>query len=97
MTYDDFISKVSEASGATESTVRKVLSAMPEVLMAFPDGDKTRTPLGVFTLTERKEKAVRTPDGKWSSAPAKVIAKLKSGKKLQREVRDVLQDSPDDD
>jgi hypothetical protein len=54
--------------------------------LADPEGEQTRTPLGVFTIVRRKQKAVRTPDGKWSSAPERIQAKLKPGKKLQREV-----------
>lgn len=84
MVYSKLTSRISELSGVPEDAVREVLQALPRVLMEDPEGEKTRTPLGVFTISLRKEKRVRTPDGKWSSAPAMIVARLKPGKRLQR-------------
>jgi len=86
MVYSKLIERVAELSGVPEEQVRAVLQEVPKALMEGARGEKTRTPLGVFTIVERKEKAVRTPDGKWSSAPALVLARLKPGKKLQRKI-----------
>lgn len=86
MVYSKLIERVAELSGVPEEQVRAVLQEVPKALMEGTQGEKTRTPLGVFTIVERKEKAVRTPDGKWSSAPALVLARLKPGKKLQRKI-----------
>ena len=86
MTYNDLTARISKLSGVSEESVREVLQAFPKALMEDAEGEKTRTPLGVFTIVERKEKAVRTPDGKWSSAPAMIMARLKPGKKLQRKI-----------
>lgn len=88
MVYSKLTSRISELSGVPEDAVREVLQALPRVLMEGEEGDKTRTPLGVFTIAFRKEKRVRTPDGKWSSAPAMIVARLKPGKRLQRKTRD---------
>jgi len=86
MVYEKLTSRISEITGVPEKSVREVLQELPRVLMEDGKGEKTRTPLGVFSIVERKEKAVRTPDGKWSSAPAMIVARLKPGKKLQRKL-----------
>ena len=86
MVYKALVSRISEVTGIDEEDVRKVLGILPDIIMEGEEGEQTRTPLGVFTIIRRKEKAVRTPDGVWGSAPERIHAKLKPGKKLQRDV-----------
>jgi nucleoid DNA-binding protein len=93
MVYSTLVSRLAEATGISEDNVRKILTTLPEVLMQDPEGEQTRTPLGVFTIIRRKQKAVRTPDGKWSSAPERIQAKLKSGKKMQKEIDQINESS----
>jgi len=77
---------IAERTGADEETVRNVLSALPDVVMEGEIGEKTRTPLGVFTIAERQtSKPVKTPTGHWGSAQPMVLARLKPGKKLRRD------------
>lgn len=86
MEYQRLIWLIAEQTGTDEETVREVLSALPDVIMDGEIGEKTRTPLGVFTITERQtSKPVKTPTGHWGSAQPMVLARLKPGKKLRRE------------
>ena len=86
MEYQALIARLAEITGSNEDTVRSVLGAFPGVIMEGDIGERTRTPLGVFTLTERKQsKPVMTPTGHWGSAKPMVLARLKPGKRLQRE------------
>jgi len=86
MEYQRLIWLIAEQTGTDEEVVREVLSALPDVIMGGEIGEKTRTPLGVFTLTERQtSKPVKTPTGHWGSAQPMVLARLKPGKKLRRE------------
>lgn len=86
MEYQRLIQLISARTGLPEDYVRDVIGALPEVLMEGEIGEKTRTPLGVFTIVERKtSKPVKTPTGHWGSAQPMVLARLKPGKRLQRE------------
>ena len=86
MVYLDLVARIADETGVEEEDIRKVLKAFPEILMECEEGEKTRTPLGVFSIVRRKQKAVRTPDNVWSTAPERIQAKLKPGKRLQRDV-----------
>ena len=86
MEYQQLIWRIAELTDTDEDIVRDVLAVFPDVIMQGEIGEKTRTPLGVFTLTERKtSKPVKTPTGHWGSAQPMVLARLKPGKKLRRE------------
>lgn len=86
MEYQALIARLAEITGSDVDTVRSVLGAFPVALMEGAVGEKTRTPLGVFTLTQRKEsKPVMTPTGQWGSAKQMVLARLKPGTKLRRD------------
>lgn len=84
MSYDELVTRIAVLSGVSEELVRNVLLAFPKALMEAGEGSKIRTPLGVFSVILRKEKKVRTPDGIWSAAPNMLMARLKPGKKLQK-------------
>jgi nucleoid DNA-binding protein len=88
MVYSALVSRIAQETGIDEEDVRKVLGIFPEIVMEGDEGEQTRTPLGVFTIVRRRQKAVRTPDGVWSSAPERIHAKLKPGKKLQRDLNE---------
>lgn len=86
MEYRRLIKLISERTGLDEDRVRDVMNALPDVLMEDEVGEKTRTPLGVFSIVNRNtSKPVKTPTGQWGSAQAMVLARLKPGKRLQRE------------
>jgi hypothetical protein len=86
MEYQALIARLAEITGSNEDTVRSVLGAFPGVIMEGDIGERTRTPLGVFTLTERKQsKPVMTPTGHWGSAKPMVLARLKPGTRLRRD------------
>jgi nucleoid DNA-binding protein len=88
MVYSALVSRIAQETGIDEEDIRKVLGVFPEIVMEGEEGEQTRTPLGVFTVVRRKQKAVRTPDGVWSSAPERIQAKLKPGKKLQLDLNE---------
>jgi nucleoid DNA-binding protein len=84
--YSKLISMIAERTGISEEIIRNVLSAFPEIIMEGSIGEKTRTPLGVFTLVERKvSKPVKTPTGHSGIPKPMTVARLKPGKKLQQE------------
>jgi len=86
MDYQTLIARIADIAGSDVETVRAVLGAFPVVLMEGEAGEKTRTPLGVFTLTPRKQsKPVKTPTGHWGTAQPMLLARLKPGTKLRRE------------
>ena len=68
------VARIAEETGVAEEDVRRVLAIFPDVLMEAEEGEQTRTPLGVFSIIRRKQKAVRTPDGIWSAAPERIQA-----------------------
>ena len=86
MTYQDLLIRVAETSELPIELVRHVLSALPEGLNALAPGEKVRTPLGVFRLTERKARQVRAPGatGPKLKIPAEMVVKLRAGRKLRR-------------
>jgi hypothetical protein len=86
MKYSDLIQGLSERTGLTESQVRIVLEEMPTVLVQCPEGDQTRTPLGVFKAVIRQEKRVRLPDGTWVIAKPQKQIKLKPGLRLREDL-----------
>jgi len=86
MDYQALVERIAETTGSDADTVRAILGAFPGVVMEGDVGEKTRTPLGVFTLTQRKQsKPVKTPTGHWGSAQPMVLARLKPGTKLRRD------------
>lgn len=95
MEYQRLIQLISARTGVDEDRVREVISALPEILMEGEIGEKTRTPLGVFTIAERKQSKIKqTPTGHWGSAQSMIMARLKPGKKLRREPSNGASSSP---
>jgi len=87
MEYQALLDRIAVITGSDTETVRSILGAFPVAIMEGDVGEKTRTPLGVFTLTRRKQsKPVKTPTGHWGSAQKMVLARLKPGTKLRREL-----------
>lgn len=72
--------------GVSEEDVRRVLTAFPDVIMECKEGDYVRTTLGMFRLTRRKRKRVKDPQGKWTFSEEKIVARIRPGKRLQREI-----------
>lgn len=89
MTYDDLIKHIARSSGIDNTTIRAVLDALPIALMLDEVDGKTITPLGTFTLKEKKSRPHKMPDGTPVQIKGKIFSKLKPGKRLQ-----VLDDDP---
>lgn len=87
MQYDAMVKKAALVANLDPKTVRTVLLALPEVLVTLEEGEKVRTPLGVFRMMKRKGREVTIPtsDERVEIDPEYVI-KLKPGSKLRREV-----------
>lgn len=73
-------------AGVSEEDVREVLSAFPDVIMECEEGEQVRTYLGTFRLTRRKRKRVKDPQGRWTFSEEKIVARIRPGKRLQREI-----------
>ena len=92
---DDFTDHESELSwviyepGVSSKDVRKVLRMFPEVIMECEEGEQVRTYLGTFRLTRRKHKRVKDPQGRWTHSEERIEARIRPGKRLQRDVDDV--------
>jgi len=72
--------------GVSEEDVRKVLLAFPDVIMECEEGEQVRTYLGTFRMTRRKRKRVKDPKGNWTYSEEKLVARVRPGKRLQREI-----------
>lgn len=89
MEYQRLIQAIARKTGIDELAVREVLNTFPDVLLECQVDEKTRTPLGVFTLVERKSsKPVVTPSGHQGSAKPQLIVRLKPGKRLRFELNE---------
>jgi nucleoid DNA-binding protein len=86
MRYGTLVAKIASLTAVSDADVRRVLSALPTVVMECNEGECLRTPMGVFKVTRRPRKRVRSPFGDWMYVPERVQAKLRSGKTLQREL-----------
>jgi len=75
--------------GVPEKDVRKVLRMFPEVIMECEEGEQLRTYLGTFRVTRRKRKRVRDPQGRWTYSEERIFARIRPGKRLQRDVENV--------
>jgi hypothetical protein len=80
--------------GVSDATVRRVLNVLPDAVMECKENDQVRTPLGVFKIVRRRRKRVRCPSGSWSHAPERIQARIRPGKRLQRQVEDSASDLP---
>jgi hypothetical protein len=74
------------APGVSEEDVRRVLFAFPDVIMECEEGEQVRTYLGTFRITRRKRKRVKDPLGNWTFSEEKIVARIRPGKRLQREI-----------
>jgi len=72
--------------GVSDKDVRKVLRMFPEVLMECEEGEQIRTYLGTFRMTRRQRKRVKDPQGRWTYSEERIFARIRPGKRLQREV-----------
>lgn len=72
--------------GVSDEDVRKVLFKFPDVIMECEEGEQVRTYLGVFRIVRRKEKRVKDPQGRWTVSKERLHARIRPGKRLQREL-----------
>ena len=84
MTYDAMVAKVAKKLGTNSYTVKAVLAAVPEILVALRHREQIRTPLGVFRMTRRIPRSVIMPNGREVKIPAEMVVKLKPGGRLRR-------------
>lgn len=74
--------------GVPEKDIRRVLLAFPQVIMECKEGEQVRTDLGTFRMTRRKRRRVKI-QGRWGISEERLIARIRPGKRLQREVEEV--------
>ena len=86
MLYAKLVARIAEITGVSEEDVRKVLQAFPDVIMECEEGEQVKTYLGVFRIVRRKKKRVKDPQGRWTFSPERLHARIRPGKRLQREV-----------
>ena len=84
MLYGTLVTQISALTEVSEEDVRRVLSSLPEVVMACAEGEQVQTPFGAFRIIRRKLKRVRAPSGQWAHAPERLQARLRPGKRLQK-------------
>lgn len=72
--------------GVSEEDVRRVLLAFPDVIMECDEGEQVKTYLGTFRMTRRKRKRVKDPQGRWTYSEERLVARIRPGKRLQKDV-----------
>jgi nucleoid DNA-binding protein len=97
MLYGILVSRLAAITGLSEEDVRKVLSSLPDVVMECAEGEQVKTPLGAFKIIRRRRKRVRAPSGDWVFAPERLQARVRPGKKLQRDVEPSANGHPNRD
>jgi nucleoid DNA-binding protein len=93
MLYGTLVARLSALTGLSEEDIRKVLSSLPNVVMECGEGEQVQTPLGAFKIVRRRRKRIRGLNGDWVFAPERLQARIRPGKKLQRDVD--ASESPD--
>ncbi len=86
MRYKELVASIAKTTNVEEDEVRRVLDALPEILMESSTGEQTRTPLGVFSAKERPEKDVQLPNGSWTKATRQLQIRLKPGSRLRKDL-----------
>jgi len=67
--------------------VREVLQAIPSAFQDLEEGDRVKTPMGVFRMTRRKSRLVRIPNSEeYAEVPSALVVKLRPGKQLRFEL-----------
>jgi len=85
MTYNALISTVAAQTGLPKETVRLVLLALPNPLVAMKEGEHVRTPLGVFRMMRRQERMVTVPTSNQAlSVSPELVCKLRAGFRLRK-------------
>jgi len=86
MTYDQLIADVAKRTGLHTEIVRRVLFHLPDSLIQMDVDDVVRTPLGVFRMTQSKQRKILLPDQESiADVPSKTTVKLRSGSRLKLE------------
>jgi len=85
MKYDTLAHKISVSSGLSLETVKTVLFAVPDGLVTLKEGEKVRTPLGVFRMTRRAARKVTAPGKKGAiDVGEEMVVKLRAGTRLRK-------------
>ena len=86
MTYEELVAEVARRSGLTNDRVRAAINHLPDALLKLEEGDKVRTPLGVFIMMKTKERRVTMPDKETTATvPSRRVVKLRPGMRLRPE------------
>lgn len=94
MLYGKLVARISEITGVNPEEVRAVLYAFPDVIMECEEDEQVKTYLGIFRVVRRKRKRVRLPSGEWTFARERLHARLRPGKRLQRDLEDDASEPP---
>ena len=73
MQYDTLVSRIAYLSRQPELVVRDVLYVIPDALLDLTEGDKVRTPLGVFRMVRKIGRKVKLPG---SDIQAQLVERL---------------------
>ena len=86
MTYEELIKHVARRSGITNARVRAVLEQLPVGLSKLKEGERVRTPLGVFVSVKTQPRMVLLPDRVTEvEAVPTLVVKLRPSLHLRRE------------
>jgi len=86
MLWEDFLRRMTIRTGCPRELIRVIVEGIPEVLMEMEPGERTRTPLGYFTMHNKKARMVNYfGNKKYFPSKAAHVVKLKPGLRLQRE------------
>ena len=83
--YDTLVKRIAKSTGYPKSVIRDILMAVPEALMQLGEGNRVKTPLGVFRMTHRETRDVALPGTDQRAViDERLIVKLRPGHRLQR-------------
>ena len=84
MLYRKLVERITAVTRVSEDSVRRVLQALPDVIMECVEDEHVKTPLGVFRVVRRKRKRVKDPQGRWTFSPERLEARVRPGKRMQK-------------
>lgn len=90
MKYQDLIQDLSDQTGLSTYLCREVMSALPKALTKLEEGDKVRTPLGVFLWQHLHPRPVKMANGKVAQVRERLKLNLRPGKSTTIEKDDAL-------
>ena len=87
MRYQELLNDIVDNTGIPVETIRDVLAAVPQALLKLDLDEQVRTPLGVFLMRKRRERAVKVPTSdEIYHVEEGLVVRLRSGSRLRREI-----------